>query len=218
MAESYREAVARRLRHFRKAIREYKEAVGKPARFFLDKDAAPLPESALRNVKVFQSREMIVRSFSKYKKNLIVAELGTYRGEWAAFLLEQFRPCELHLFDLDFSLLKSEVALAKSVHINVGDSSTMLSNFPYQYFDVIYIDGDHSYDGVRKDIKASISRLKFDGILMFNDYTVWSPVSAIPYGVVRAVNELALSGWRFVAIGLTPNGYWDVVLQRDGEG
>jgi hypothetical protein len=216
MTESPSELIARRLRHFRKAIREYRAAVGRSARFFLEEDAIDLPESALQNVTVFPNRNMIVKFFSKIIENPIVAELGTYRGEWAEFLLKQFRPNELHLFDLDFSLIRGVVASAKPVHLHAGDSSTMLLRMPEQYFDVIYIDGDHSYEGVKRDIKASILKLKKDGLLMFNDYTVWSPVSAIPYGVVRAVNDLAHTGWKFVAIGLNPNGYWDVALKQEG--
>lgn len=38
----------------------------------------------------------------------------------------------------------------------------------------IYIDADHSYEGVKKDISVACRKVKHDGILIFNDYIYWS--------------------------------------------
>ena len=52
-------------------------------------------------------------------------------------------------------------------------------------------------------------------MLVFNDYTIWSPLEAMAYGVPAAVHELALiDGWKFVFLALDPQGYCDVALRR----
>ena len=71
------------------------------------------------------------------------------------------------------------------------------------YIRAIYIDADHSYEGVKRDIQAGISKVKHDGFLVFNDYTYWSPAECLPYGVIQAVNELCLEGeWEMIYFAL----------------
>jgi hypothetical protein len=44
------------------------------------------------------------------------------------------------------------------------------SLFPNEYFDMVYIDGDHSYSEVKKDIKAWLPKIKKGGIISGHDY------------------------------------------------
>ena len=54
-----------------------------------------------------------------------------------------------------------------------------------------------------------------DGYLIFNDYTYWSPVECIPYGVMHAVNELCLDeDWQVAYFALDPYMYCDVAIRR----
>jgi len=97
-----------------------------------------------------------------------------------------------------------------------GDSGDCLGELPVGSIDVVYIDADHSYAAVRRDIAAALPRLKPDGVLIFNDYTVWSPRSMYHCGVARAVNELCLSSnWRLRYLAMQPMMYNDVMLVRD---
>ena len=58
-------------------------------------------------------------------------------------------------------------------------------------------------------------KIKADGLLVFNDYTVWSYVEMQPYGVVAAVNELCVEeGWEIVYLALPAHMYCDVAVQR----
>jgi hypothetical protein len=57
--------------------------------------------------------------------------------------------------------------------------------------------------------------VKRDGLLVFNDYTFWSHREFMSYGVVQAVNELALGDdWELRYFALEPEMYCDVVLQK----
>ena len=85
---------------------------------------------------------------------------------------------------------------------------------PDRYFDLIYIDAGHSYADVKKDCKAATKKVKEDGILVFNDYVLWSPWEGWAYGVVQAVNELICDGWDVVGFALASDGYHDIAVQK----
>lgn len=54
---------------------------------------------------------------------------------------------------------------------------------PPKKYDLVFIDGDHSYDGVSKDIEAAKDYVKEGGVIAGDDYSKDYP------GVVRAVNK-----------------------------
>ena len=61
----------------------------------------------------------------------------------------------------------------------------VLEKIPDETISVIYIDADHSYEGVKKDIEAWFPKVVPEGIVAFHDYETFSPT----YGVKRAVQE-----------------------------
>jgi hypothetical protein len=72
---------------------------------------------------------------------------------------------------------------------------------------------------VIRDIAAAKAKVAPSGFLLFNDYTFWSPTECMPYGVVRAVNELCLNDdWEFAYLALGNFGYMDVALRRRKRG
>lgn len=64
-------------------------------------------------------------------------------------------------------------------------SSSYDASFYYENnsIDILFIDGNHSYDGVKSDIENYIKKIKKNGIISGHDYSSKWP------GVVRAVNE-----------------------------
>lgn len=64
-------------------------------------------------------------------------------------------------------------------------SCDVLPTLERKYFDLIYVDGDHSFEGCYSDGKLSIPLLKNDGIIMFDDY--WESNTS---DVWKAVEEL----------------------------
>jgi hypothetical protein len=147
-------------------------------------------------------------------KGGVVAEIGVAEGGNARTILESAQPRELHLIDMTFMHLEHVDRAAPGVHFHERDSAEALAAFPDEYFDWIYIDGDHSYEGVVRDIEQAERKVKRDGVLVFNDYILFSYTELLAYGVVAAVNELCRRGWEFRYFAFAPHMYCDVALVR----
>lgn len=180
--------------------------------------ASPLQQIHLENCKLIYSREALLRYLPQ---NSVVAEVGTQTGYFARKIIDITQPSELHTIDINWSIFEKEKFLTdietNILHIYEGDSVEVLSRFPNEYFDWIYIDADHSYEGVYRDIQCAAKKVKSNGILVFNDYTVWSPLEAQPYGIMRAVNEFCINqGWEFIFFALATSGYHDIAIRKIG--
>ena len=165
------------------------------------------------------SREVLIAKL-QLPRGCRIAEVGVFKGAFARYLFDTCQPAELHLIDLDVrshglaERFRSEIA-AKRIILHEGDSSEVVKQFPDGYFNAIYIDGNHSYDGVRRDIDAAAPRIEEPGFLVFNDYTYWSPCECMRYGVMQAVNEFCVSeNWEAVYFALDGYMYCDIAIQR----
>jgi hypothetical protein len=173
-----------------------------------------LEDKHVRNCRMLPGRDVLLHHL---KKNAVCGEVGTHRGVFAADIVRVCQPKALHLFDLDFAPFHTEMRLRadENVILHEGDSAANLSAFPDEYFDWLYIDADHSYEGVRRDIEAGVRKIRRDGLLVFNDYTFWSPLDLHPFGVVQAVHELCLQhDFEFVFFALHWHMYCDVAVRR----
>lgn len=139
-------------------------------------------------------------------KNIKFAELGVFNGEYSKIIKDIINPSELYLVDLFegvtcsgdkdgnnityLDLGESYKNLcnlySEDVNIKVIKSNTeqFLSSLPDEYLDAVYIDADHSYEGVKKDLELSYRKVKKGGLIMGHDYST----SMFP-GVVDAVNQ-----------------------------
>jgi len=170
-----------------------------------------IPPELLADCRVCASRNELVKNLSRAGR---VAEVGTYRGEFARHILSSCDPAELHLIDLDLSLLDPDVVNDPRVSTHRGFSHEMLARFSDNHFNWIYIDGDHSYEGASRDAHVASSKVKPGGHLVFNDFAHADPYLGA-YGVHRAVTEFAVTrGWRFEWWAYEPNGLYDVALRR----
>ena len=170
----------------------------------------------LANCRMFPLREDILDRMPKGGK---AVELGVQEGEFSQEILKICRPAELHLIDIDLTKFRVAERFAYEIERGVvtlheGDSATTISSFPDNYFDFIYVDADHGYAGVKRDIAAAVPKLGRDGYLLFNDYTFWSPAECMPYGVMQAVNELCIEDeWEIVYFAFGYMGYSDVAVR-----
>jgi hypothetical protein len=202
LALSIRGRLPERLRH---ALRLTRHLVAK------GQPSMAIPPELLAGCRMCASRNELVKNLPRGGR---VAEVGTYRGEFARHILSTCEPAELHLIDLDLSLLDPAVAANACVRTHQGLSQERLAQFSDGHFDWIYIDGDHSYDGASRDARVAATKLKPGGYLVFNDFAHADPYLGA-YGVHRAVVEFAVtSGWKFVWWAYEPNGLYDVALQR----
>lgn len=133
-------------------------------------------------------------------KNSICAEIGVWKGEFSSKILEIVGPKELNLIDpwkfekgkvyknakyggksnsqkvLDEvynSVLKkfnSEIHYGQ-VKIYRKSSEMAVDDFPDEYFDWIYIDGNHLYEFVKKDLELYTKKVRKGGYITGDDYT-----------------------------------------------
>jgi len=170
-----------------------------------------IPAELLADCSLCTSRHELVKNLPRQAR---VAEVGTYRGDFARHILDACEPAELHLIDIDVSLLEGAVTNDSRVSVHEGVSQETLALFPDNHFDWIYIDGDHSYEGVSADARIAADKVKTGGYLVFNDFAHADPYLGA-YGVHRAVVEFAVTrGWKFIWWAYEPNGLYDVALQK----
>jgi hypothetical protein len=96
-----------------------------------------------------------------------------------------------------------------------GDSSACLERLDDAVADVIYIDADHRYEYVKRDLEAAKRKVKPDGWIIVNDYTMIESLHArVPYGVVNATNEFMIKyNWGMQYFALEQRMFCDVVLR-----
>lgn len=171
----------------------------------------------VRNCRVVPDRVELLKTC--LPKHGIVAEIGTDKGDFAELILKISSPTELHIIDKTLAKVRRGTFASAidqgTVRLHESDSVEALRTFSESYFDWIYIDADHSYGGVRRDIEEAKRRVKRHGLLVFNDYIFWSHREFEPYGVVQSVNEFCVAeDWELLYLALHSEMYSDVVLRK----
>lgn len=149
-------------------------------------------------------------------KNSIGAEIGVHLGDFSERLIEVVQPAELNLIDpwhhetseqykdawyggqadagqkeMDrrhqsvVDRFSTEIGQGR-VRVHRGYSTDVLERFPDDYLDWVYIDGNHLYEFVIKDLEASFRKVRPGGLVTGDDYTEggwWKG------GVKKAVDE-----------------------------
>jgi hypothetical protein len=144
----------------------------------------------------------------------VVGEIGVDHGRFSMHILETARPAELHLFDVDFSHVVAEILSRPQIRKHEGPSARSLEGFADEFFDWLYIDGDHSYAGVKADCDIASRKVKRGGYLVFNDFALLDPYLGA-YGVHRAVCEfIAEQRWPVSFFAFDRNGLYDIAVRR----
>jgi hypothetical protein len=151
-------------------------------------------------MKTFPTRNNLLSYFGP---NQIICEIGVFKGEFSDFLFS-LSPKELILIDIfegithsgdkdgenikyaDLSECYENLIEKYKNHNNVkiykGKSEDILSNsIKNGYFDVMYIDGCHTYRAVKRDLELGYQKVKENGKILGHDFN-------LP-GVFRAVTE-----------------------------
>lgn len=144
----------------------------------------------------------------------VVAELGTYRGDFARRIVAETAPRALHLIDIDFTPFDAADLDGPTVHRHVGLTREIMATFPDETFDWIYVDADHSFAGALGDAEAAAPKVRRGGYLAFNDFAVIDAYLG-RYGVHAAVTRFATTyRWPVTMFAFDPNGLYDIALQR----
>jgi SAM-dependent methyltransferase len=170
-----------------------------------------LPEELVADCRMCADRLALI---DRLPKGGVVAELGTYKGDFAREILARTAPQRLHLIDIDFTGTDPLVLADARVTQHNGLTHDTIATFPDGHFDWIYIDADHSYAGVVRDTAASAAKLKPGGYLVFNDFAHIDPLLG-RYGVHQAVVEFALAQrWPMAFFAFNGAALYDVALRK----
>jgi hypothetical protein len=149
--------------------------------------------------------------------NIKGAEIGVYKAKMSQHLLNSIPNLELYVIDrwseytvkeklgdkrspmvylkkdtwkkIHKKVIKIQKKY-KNMHIIRQDSGKASMKFKDNYFDFVFIDGDHSYKGVLKDIKSWYPKVKTGGYLSGHDYQRKTVKKAIEK--VFSINEIGL--------------------------
>lgn len=142
--------------------------------------------------------------------NAIFVEIGTWKGKSAVYMAESIKQSrkKIKFYTIDtfkdfagynedkdvkagtvFQLyLKNIESVKDYVETLVGDSKDLYNNFQDETIDFLFLDGDHTYKGVKKDLELWFSKVKKRGIIAGHDY------NEATCGVKQAVDEYFLFG------------------------
>jgi|GEM_PF-1789190 len=146
--------------------------------------------------------------FSKMQFKGNGAEIGVQRGDFSAVIRDTWNAGKIHLIDR-WSFVEDYIDVARlsyreqlnnylyvvnrfaedfSINIYRMDSTEAALHFPDHFFDWIYIDADHTYEGCKRDLNTWHPKLKKGGILCGHDF-LDGDIPAGIFGVKTAVEE-----------------------------
>jgi len=140
-------------------------------------------------------------------KKSVGAEIGVWTGKFTRQILAIVQPKEYHLIDpwefmpqypnrwyggssatsqkgmnKIFASIMKEFSGIPGITIHRLKAAKAADRLPQEHFDWVYIDGDHSYKEVKRDIQHYYPLIKPDGLLCGDDWQLPS--------IRRAVTEL----------------------------
>jgi len=98
----------------------------------------------------------------------------------------EYKNQQPHIYNTFIENIKNS-GIQDKIIINRGYSNKEINKFDDNFFDIIYIDGNHNTEYVLEDAVYSFRKLKVNGIMIFNDYG-WS----IECVVEKAVDAFVL--------------------------
>jgi hypothetical protein len=142
--------------------------------------------------------------FNTFSKDVVIAELGVFEGEFSKDIYEICKPKQLYLVDLfsgyfgsgdkdgnnhhcvqlevEYEKLKTHFRGDVGVKILKQSTVDFLSEIESNMLDIVYIDADHDYKAVKRDLELTLEKIKYGGLICGHDYVKHTDVE-------RAVNE-----------------------------
>lgn len=154
----------------------------------------------------------------------VAAEIGVWNGGFSRAILDTTSPIELHLIDpwtyqpefgntmfgrrrnanrMDsmYEGVREEFSGDNRVRIHRSKSEEALATFPDDYFDWVYIDGNHNEPFVATDLEHCFRKVKAGGIISGDDY-LWRDGDELPVrNAVTKFRQTLVSDPEFKLIG-----------------
>ena len=161
-------------------------------------------------------REWLLKMMPKHS---VCAEVGVYWGVFSRVILQTVHPKMLHLIDpwkfesdplftstlyggvqgqnqqhmdLLYNYAVKKYGRNKKVTIHRSRSLDCVNQFPDNYFDWIYLDGDHRYECVLEELRRFYRKVKPGGFVAGDDYA--RPKDDPTHGVTPAVDQIVNEG------------------------
>jgi cephalosporin hydroxylase len=124
------------------------------------------------------------------KPNFVIAEIGSFSGvstelfslfTKTVHVIDHWQPTDHEYIKTAENEFDKMLTRVNNVVKHKIDSVEGAQLFPDECFDLVYIDGDHNYESVVRDLNAWYPKVKMGGYLAGHDYNIES--------VFRAVNE-----------------------------
>lgn len=173
-----------------------------------------LQEAQIRNARLFHHRQALANHCAGFMPpNPNICEIGVRYGDFSEILLGTFQPRNLLLVDIVIADIRPVVTANPLVQVLHGPAELVMQDIPDNSLDYLYIDGDHSYDGVLQDINIAHRVVKPGGIVQINDYTTFC-ADGTPYGVLEVTNSYIENYHpEILGLSLERSGYHDIALR-----
>lgn len=173
-------------------------------------------------------------------QNGTAVEIGVCEGNFSQEIITRNNPGKLHLIDPwehqereDYQAdvnnvannqqesrfryvskrFKSQVAMGQVI-IHRDYSTNVAQQFADRSLDWIFIDGLHSYEGVKADLESYQNKIQDDGFILGHDFTNHPGAQSMNFGVIEAVNEF-VKDTNFQLLLMTWENFPSYVLCRD---
>jgi lipopolysaccharide biosynthesis glycosyltransferase len=166
--------------------------------------------------KLFDTRNEMLQHYCNKLSNPRVLEIGVFKGDFLDYIIKNCNIGCIDAVDLFegvtcsgnadgnnvewYDVGKSYLELTEkykdvpNVNIYKSNSIAFLQNQENDTYDIIYIDGDHSYDSVKNDLLNAYSKIKNGGYIMGHDYEMNMKKAHTNYdfGVKPAVDDFCV--------------------------
>ena len=170
-----------------------------------------------QKISIFDNRHEMIKYYCDKISNPKIVEIGVFKGDFLEYLLKECNIGSIDCVDLFegitcsgdvdgnnviyYDVGKSYLELSEKykdvlkVRIHKSNSITFLQNQEDNKYDIIYIDGDHSYNGVKNDLINAYNKIQNGGYIMGHDYemNMKKAKNFYDFGVKKAVDEFCIN-------------------------
>ena len=170
-----------------------------------------------KNFITFGTRNEMLKHYCDKFTSPKVLEIGVFKGDFLDYLVKNCNVGSIDAVDLfegitcsgdvdgnnvvyydvgiSYLELLEKYKNIPNIIINKSNSLRFLQNQPDNTYDIIYIDGDHSYEGVKNDLINAYNKIKNSGYIMGHDYemNMKKAQNTYNFGVKQAVDEFCIN-------------------------
>ncbi len=147
--------------------------------------------------------KMLKQLVAELPENPVIINIGAERGTSTLAMLEERN--DAVIFSSDVAPCEGEKENIRKAGLDdtkvircLGRSQDIGRFWPF-YVDFVWVDGEHSYDGVSGDIDSWLGKITKGGIMAFHDYFEGEPPAHNPSGAGQAIREKMIDKYDLIA-------------------